>query len=96
VRVITESLLVSYFSIVRKNVQDSVPKAIMHFLVNKSKQDLQNELVSNLYKEELFDELLVESAEIAAKRKACWQMVQVLSRANLILTDLRESAVARV
>jgi dynamin 1-like protein len=30
-----QSLLVSYFDIVRKNVQDLVPKSIMHFLVNQ-------------------------------------------------------------
>jgi dynamin 1-like protein len=81
---------------VRKNVQDCVPKAIMHFLVNKSKQELQNELVTNLYKEELFEELLVESPEIAAKRRACLQMVQVLSRANAILNDIRETALPRI
>lgn len=30
---ITKLLLRSYYDIVRKNVEDSIPKAIMHFLV---------------------------------------------------------------
>lgn len=31
---IAERLIKSYFLIVRKSIQDTVPKAIMHFLVN--------------------------------------------------------------
>lgn len=84
------SLLVSYFNIVRKNVQDTVPKSVMQFLVNRSKNDIQNELVKSLYKEELFDELLEESPAIASRRKACKQMVDMLSRAQEILNEVRD------
>lgn len=35
-----QSLLVSYFDIVRKNIQDLVPKSIMHFLVNQVRAPL--------------------------------------------------------
>lgn len=31
---VTKLLLKSYYDVVRKNVQDLVPKSIMHFLVN--------------------------------------------------------------
>ncbi len=47
---IIKSLIWSYFNIVRKNVQDSVPKTIMAFLVNHTKNDIQSELVRSLYK----------------------------------------------
>eukprot|EP00029_Vermamoeba_vermiformis_P006673 TRINITY_DN2691_c0_g1_i1.p1 TRINITY_DN2691_c0_g1~~TRINITY_DN2691_c0_g1_i1.p1 ORF type:complete len:787 (-),score=334.88 TRINITY_DN2691_c0_g1_i1:36-2396(-) len=84
------SLLVSYFNIVRKNIQDTVPKSVMQFLVSRSKNDIQNELVKSLYKEELFDELLEESPAIASRRKACKQMVDMLSRAQEILNEVRD------
>lgn len=41
VQLCTERLIKSYFMIVRKNIQDSTPKAIMHFLVNHVKDHLQ-------------------------------------------------------
>jgi replication fork clamp-binding protein CrfC len=46
-----EQLIRSYFKIVQKNLQDSVVKAVMHFLVNTAKENLQRDLVSALYKE---------------------------------------------
>ena len=33
---VTKLLLRSYYDIVRKNIEDSIPKAIMHFLVFSS------------------------------------------------------------
>lgn len=79
-----------YFNIVRKSVSDSVPKAIMCFLVNKSKADLQSELVRHLYKEELFEELLKENDAVAAKRKATAKMLVVLQNAQQIIAEVRD------
>lgn len=47
---IIENLIKSYFVIVRKSIQDSVPKAVMHFLVNYVQDNLQSELVSPVLK----------------------------------------------
>ncbi|KAG1126176.1 hypothetical protein G6F61_002193 [Rhizopus arrhizus] len=59
------TLITSYFNIVKKNIQDLVPKSIMHLLVNHSRESIQNRLVSTLYKEEIFDELLQEDETIS-------------------------------
>ncbi|KAK1310672.1 Dynamin-related protein 3A [Acorus calamus] len=47
---ITKLLLRSYYDIVRKNIEDSVPKAIMHFLVNHTKRELHNVFIRKLYR----------------------------------------------
>jgi len=47
---ITRKLVASYMDIVEDNVADMVPKAIMRFLVNRSKKGLQQHLITNLYK----------------------------------------------
>ncbi len=126
----------SYFDIVRKNVQDLVPKSIMHFLVNQAKDNIQNELVANLYKEEYFDTLLEvtrsikkqkqkqkqkhrswldgyrssandgmrsfvffcflsliqESSAVATRRATAKGMLDVLTKAQQILNEVRETS----
>ena len=73
----SERLIKSYFYIVRKSIQDSVPKAIMHFLVNFVKNNLQSELVSSLYKQEEISSLLSESEHIGQRRAEAAEMLKV-------------------
>lgn len=74
----SERLIKSYFYIVRKSIQDSVPKAIMHFLVNYVKDNLQSELVTHLYKSENAEDFLNESDHIAVRRKEAGDMLKVI------------------
>lgn len=55
----------------------SVPKTVMHFLVNHVKEHLQSELVGQLYKQPLLKELLIESQETAQQRTEVAQMLEV-------------------
>lgn len=73
----TERLIKSYFYIVRKSIQDSVPKAIMHFLVNYVKDNLQSELVTHLYKSDHAEQLLNESDHISIRRREAADMLKV-------------------
>lgn len=75
--VFLERLIKSYFYIVRKSIQDTVPKAVMHFLVNFVKDNLQSELVTHLYKADNADQLLDESEHIAQRRKEAADMLKV-------------------
>ncbi|XP_008108595.1 dynamin-1-like protein isoform X3 [Anolis carolinensis] len=88
---VIERLIKSYFLIVRKNIQDSVPKAVMHFLVNHVKDSLQSELVGQLYKALLLDDLLTESEDMAQRRKEAADMLQALQRASQIIAEIRET-----
>lgn len=63
----------------RKSIQDTVPKAVMHFLVNFVKDNLQSELVTHLYKADNADKLLDESEHIAQRRKEAGDMLKVIS-----------------
>ena len=46
---IIKNLITSYFNVVRKNLNDIVPKTIIAMLVNKTKNMTQKELVAGLY-----------------------------------------------
>jgi dynamin 1-like protein len=75
------SLIKSYFQIVRKSVQDLVPKTIMHLLVHQVRDGLLNNLVTSLYRESFFDELLEEDENLASERNKCKAMLELYRRA---------------
>ncbi|GAA5808089.1 hypothetical protein MFLAVUS_001471 [Mucor flavus] len=81
------TLITSYFNIVRKNIQDLVPKSVMHLLVNYSRESVQNRLVAALYKEENFDELLQEDDTISSEREKCKSMLNVYKQAFEIIKN---------
>ncbi|KAL1794964.1 hypothetical protein ACET3X_005629 [Alternaria dauci] len=81
-------LISSYFNIVRETVADQVPKAIMHLLVNHSKDVVQNRLVSTLYKEDLFQELLYEDDTIKAEREKCEKLLKTYKEAAKIVGEV--------
>ncbi|KAI9927325.1 hypothetical protein ASPWEDRAFT_46790 [Aspergillus wentii DTO 134E9] len=81
-------LISSYFNIVRETIADQVPKAIMHLLVNHSKDVVQNRLVSELYKEDLFAELLYEDDGIKAEREKCERLLETYKEAAKIVGEV--------
>ncbi|KAF2459909.1 Dynamin central region-domain-containing protein [Lineolata rhizophorae] len=81
-------LISSYFNIVRETIADQVPKAIMHLLVNHSKDVVQNRLVSELYKEDLFQELLYEDDTIKAEREKCEKLLTTYKEAAKIVGEV--------
>lgn len=61
---------------------DMVPKAISLTLVSHSKENLQRELLQELYKPEVLDDLLKESEFVVSRRKEVLSMVQALNKAE--------------
>lgn len=82
------SLIISYFNTVRETIQDQVPKAIMHFLVNHCKQSLQNRLVSELYREELFDELLYQDETLIMEREKFQKLLNIYKQAIKYISEI--------
>lgn len=100
-----ELLITSYFNIVKRTMIDMVPKAIMYTLVQYvhafiffldstnwcrfSKEEMQRELLENMYRNNELDDLLKESDYTIRRRKECQQMVESLGRASEIVSQVQ-------
>jgi dynamin 1-like protein len=82
------ALISSYFNIVRESIADQVPKAVMHLLVNHCKDVVQNRLVSELYREALFEELLYEDDGVKKEREKCERLLQTYREAAKIIGEV--------
>jgi dynamin 1-like protein len=87
---VIKMLIESYFNVVRKNFIDLVPKTIMFFLVNHCKDAMQNELVSELYREAEIPGLMKEAEDVAARRESCQEMQELLGKALEIVNEVRD------
>ncbi|KAH8919280.1 hypothetical protein BT69DRAFT_1266849 [Atractiella rhizophila] len=81
-------LINSYFNITKRTMIDMVPKAIMLNLVSHSKEELQKELLKELYRPDVLDELLKESDYVVNRRKECAKMVEALQKADEIVSSV--------
>lgn len=65
-----------------------VPKAITLTLVNHSKESLQRELLQELYKPEVLEDMMKESEAVVNRRKEVVKMVQALNKAEEIVSGV--------
>ncbi|TRY53525.1 Dynamin-like protein [Cryptosporidium tyzzeri] len=75
----------TYFSIVVRNIRDSVPKIIGHFLVRQIMDKLQFQLYNEFNKAERLSDLLNEPNHIVEERKALVNQLNTLKKASTIL-----------
>lgn len=68
-----------------------VPKTVMAFLVNKTKNFAQRELVAAIYNDQVeLKQLLAEDNVTMKKREACKEMVAVLRKSLEFLNEVRD------
>ena len=79
-----------YLAIVRKSVQDLVPKAIVHFLVFKTKDSMQQRLIKKFYNDEKLADLFAESPSIVQERKKLRNELDAMKKALRILDEVRD------
>lgn len=87
---IIKGLIVSYFNLVKKNICDLVPKTIMCFLVNKTKNISEQQMIVELYKSDKdIKDYLKEDPVIIEKRKELRESLAFLRNSLNVLNDTK-------
>ncbi|KAF7342763.1 Vacuolar protein sorting-associated protein 1 [Mycena sanguinolenta] len=81
-------LITSYFNIVKREMIDTVPKAISLTLIGHATKNIQQELLQELYKPEGMAELLKESEAVVVRRRELTVMVEALDKAEEIVSSV--------
>lgn len=81
-------LILLYYDIVKRTVQDLVPKAIMLKLINNSRDNIQKKLLEKMYSLPDLEDLVKENELTVQKRKECLRMVEVLRNASEIVSSV--------
>jgi dynamin 1-like protein len=87
---IIKNCLSSYFNIVRKHIADLVPKTIMAFLINKTKETAQQILYTSLSEGHEIEELMGEDPMIAEARNECQDTLTNLHKAVELINEARD------
>ena len=76
-----------YYVIVRKEIIDSIPKAIFKSLLDKSVKNLRFELVEKL----VLNPELKEDPQVAEKRRNCVKLIEALKQSQKVLMEVRQA-----
>ncbi|KAG8956629.1 vacuolar protein sorting-associated protein 1 [Tulasnella sp. 424] len=79
---VIKMLITSYFNIIKRLIIDVIPKSISFSLVTYAKDNIQKELLKELYKPEVLDDLLKESEHVVRRRSEVRQMLTALNKAE--------------
>ena len=85
---VVKLLIQSYFNVVKVETISMVPKCIMLNLVTQSKEQMQKELLQEIYRPDVLEELMKESDHVVARRKECVKMISALETASEIIATV--------
>jgi len=84
------SLCARYFELVRTQIVDLIPKAVVMMLVEGSSKQLHDMLLKKVYGSGLADEMMKEDPRISQRRTKCREILVALKKAQQILQEVRQ------
>ncbi|KAJ5066401.1 dynamin [Anaeramoeba ignava] len=86
---LVREVVASYFETVKTSVLDGIPKSIMYSMVNPLKKDLEGELMTRIYDEELLVNIMHEDKGVKQRRKQLKKTIMLLKEAKEIMKKVQ-------
>ena len=87
------SLCARYFELVRTQIVDLIPKAVVMMLVEGSSKQLRDVLLKKVVGSELADDMMREDPRISQQRTKCKEILAALKKAQQILQEVRQVSI---
>jgi dynamin 1-like protein len=84
-------MILSYFVIVQRRVEDALPKSFVHFIINHFRENLNTQLITALHQKEKLSNLLAEEADIMVKRERAQERLDAAIKGLEVMEDIKHS-----
>ena len=84
-------MIVSYFGVVKKNINDLVPKAIITFFIKKTIDLSEKEMVQVLYDEKTLESVMREDQDVVSQRSAVQANIGILKECLVLVNEFEHS-----
>ena len=84
------SLCARYFELVRTQIVDLIPKAVVMMLVEGSSKQLRDVLLKKVVGSDVADDMMKEDPRISKQRTKCKEILVALKKAQQILQEVRQ------
>lgn len=84
-------MITSYFDVVKKNVNDLVPKTIITFFIKKTIDLAEKEMVHNLYDEKMIESVMKEDQDVVNQRGVIQSNISVLRECLVLMNEFEQA-----
>lgn len=84
-------MIISYFDVVKKNVNDLVPKTVITFFIRKTTDLAEKEIIEHLYREDTIDKVMKEDEGILKQREGLLENLRVLKECLVLINDFEQA-----
>lgn len=86
-----KQMITSYFDVVKKNVNDLVPKTVITFFIKRTIDLAEKEMVHCLYDEKVIEAVMKEDQDVVNQRNTIMTNISVLKECLVLMAEFEHS-----